>query len=92
MSDKDSNAPAKNWQVNNLKDSIERLAKAVDKIDRKLDDKYSTKEYVDSKIELLESKYDPMRKNISKLIWIVIPIVLSLVAGQVWALITNIQS
>lgn len=92
MSDKDSNAPAKNWQVKNLDESIARVAQAVEKIDKKLDDNYSTKEYVDNRVNLMEAKYDPMRKNISKLIWIVIPIVLSLVAGQIWALITNIQS
>ncbi len=63
----------------------------LNNIDKKLDDRYSTKEYVDNKISLIETKYEPMRKNISKLIWIVIPIVLGLVAGQVWALITNVS-
>lgn len=91
MSDRDPNEAAKNWQIREINSSISNIKDDVSRINTRLDDKYATNKDVEQKIELIHAYYKPMKQNISKLLWVVVPIVVGLILSQIWALITNSQ-
>lgn len=91
MADKSPNDVAKIWQVENVQKSIDNVVDQITHINDKLDNKYATTKDVDQKIELVHAHYGPMKKNLSRLLWVVLPIVMTLFLTQVWALINNVS-
>lgn len=83
---------AKVWQLNNVLELTKVVKSSVDETNRRLEDMSKThvsKEQLEAALKLISlehaadmrevrDRYDPMRKNLSKLTWLILGIVVAL--------------
>lgn len=90
MGARDPEAVAKNYQIDALRDDIASIARSVQAIDNKIDEKLVTRELMTTSIQLVRKDYDPMKKNLTKLTWMVIGVVTPLAIAQAVSLVKNL--
>lgn len=55
---------AKNWQVNAVAGDVGEIKDLIKSLDKKLEEKFATREYVESQIKLVHKEYGPLKKAI----------------------------
>jgi len=68
----DDEAPAKNYQIKSINNSIDRIAKTVERIESKIDTQLVTKEKLADVEKSIHMEYSPMKRNQSRLFWAVV--------------------
>lgn len=91
MSSGNPEEPAKNYQVAELQRDISSVLRAVEKVNDKIDTKLITREQLDAEIKLVRKDYDPMRKNLSRITWTVIGVIVPLVVMSALQFIANVS-
>lgn len=78
---------AKNWQVNAVGKDVSEIKGLISSLDKKLEDKFATREYVESQIKLVNKEYSPLKK----LVYWIGGILGALIIGYAFQLIINLQ-
>lgn len=81
---------AKNWQVQELTNSVGRIETAVTKISTTIQDGLVSKEQLRYEIQAIHDRYDPMKRILTRLVWLAIPAFVALFASQAYNLFVNI--
>lgn len=84
--------PAKNYQVAELQRDIANVLKVVEKVNDKIDTKLITREQLDAEVKLVRKDYDPMRKNLSRITWTVVGVVIPLIVMSALQFIANMST
>jgi len=87
----DPEGVAKNYQIDNLRDDISTVLKAVEKMSNKIDTQLVTDKQLESALALFRKDYEPMKKNLAKITWIVIGVIIPLVVVSGIQLLANLK-
>lgn len=97
MSKEDPEAFVKNYQLEALSVAINSIISSNARIETKIDNQLVTKEQLEASLTVVglnlktvDEKYDPMKKNLSRITWVVIGALVPLIILSCFQLLKNI--
>lgn len=94
----DPEAPAKNYQIDALTTAVNSLVASNSRIEIKIDNQLVTKDQLEASlkvvglnIQTVDDKYAPIKRNLSRITWVVIGVIVPLVVISIFQLMANVS-